>query len=916
MENPEKPVTVVSHTHWDRAWYVPYQEFRIRLVRLVDRLLDLLNAQPGFSVFMLDGQMSVLDDYLEVRPQRAAELQTFCRAGRILVGPWYILADEFLSSPEALIRNLMIGHQVGIPYGGVMKAGYVPDGFGHIAQLPQILRGFGIDSAFFWRGMGTEGEVLGSEFVWDAPDGSSVTAILMPFGYHNVSNLGYPIHWGDTSQMAFNPDLAQAQIQQALIRLDPFANTPARLLMNGIDHAEPEARLPAILQRANQEMPGMHFTQGTLLDHLRQVRASGVSLPHFCGEFRWGRYSEVLQGVYSTRIYLKQSNHQVETLLEHLVEPLTVLGKLNGAELPPGISDLTWHAWRTLIQSQAHDDLYGTGIDQTHQETLFRIQQAGQIGQALLRNLVRGLGVQVDCTVQPGIPLLVFNPLSQPRCELAVGEVELDVADPALRGMEIVDSAGNPVCHQVLEDLGEQVWMEVFKANRKRRLHLALSVDTPACGYQVYFLRPASPAPLIATQLPSSEWSVSNSFHRLTIAFDGSLTIEDRQSKEIYPGLHTFEDVEDTGDEYSSDVCLNSQHFSTAGKPALISVLQSGECLTTFRVEYCLSLPEGLTGDRKRRSSELIETAIVSEISLYHDQPGVFITTRIENRARDHKLSVVFPTRMNPDAAMVDESFAILPRDIDLPASPGWVEDPSPLMHQRAFTDLSTEGHGLAILNRGLPSVEIKRATGGTLMSLPLLRAVGWLSRADLTSRRVTAGPVVETPEAQCLGNYRFEYAILPHPGDWQVVYPIAYTYNAPLLLARADTHEGLDLAEMNITGDNPALVEPIPWRRSGPLPPRLSFLQLEPPELALSAVRLTADGLGCVVRFWNAGSKPVIGTLACYKTISQAWRINLNEERQAPLVVHSDNWMEFSVRPAEIVTLELRFIPEPAKSG
>ena len=143
-----KQVNLVSHTHWDRAWYVTFQEYRIRLVQLIDRLLDILESQPDFT-YMLDGQMSVLEDYLEVRPQRKAELQALTQSGRVQVGPWYVLADEYLVSPEALIRNMMLGHQMGEDYGGVMKIGYVPDGFGHIAQLPQILKGFDIDNAFF-----------------------------------------------------------------------------------------------------------------------------------------------------------------------------------------------------------------------------------------------------------------------------------------------------------------------------------------------------------------------------------------------------------------------------------------------------------------------------------------------------------------------------------------------------------------------------------------------------------------------------------------------------------------------------------------------------------------------------------------------------------------------------------------------
>jgi mannosylglycerate hydrolase len=321
--NPSYHATLVSHSHWDRAWYCTFQEYRIRLVRLVDRLLQILDEKPEFRVFMLDGQMSVLEDYLEVRPERAAELQRHCRAGRVQVGPWYVLADEFLVSPESLIRNLLVGHHMGEPYGGVMKIGYVPDGFGHIAQLPQILRGFGIDNVFFWRGMGAEGDQLGTEFEWCAPDGSSVTAILMPWGYHNVTNLGYAIHWGDVSQMAFDWNLALTKIARAVDQLTPMANTDALLLMNGIDHAEAEPRIPEIIARANEQLaPDVVIQHGTLADHLAQVRAPGRTLPAFAGEFRWGRSSEI-SGVHSICIHLSTTTRA--KFARKYMEPLAAL---------------------------------------------------------------------------------------------------------------------------------------------------------------------------------------------------------------------------------------------------------------------------------------------------------------------------------------------------------------------------------------------------------------------------------------------------------------------------------------------------------------------------------------------------------------------------------------------------------------
>lgn len=904
--------TVVSHTHWDRAWYVTFQEYRIRLVRLVDRLLQLLAAQPDYRFYMLDGQMAVLEDYLEVRPQRARELQELSKSGRISVGPWYVLADEFLVSPESLIRNLMLGHRLGADYGGVMKIGYVPDGFGHIGQLPQILHGFGIDNAFFWRGLGAEGERLGTEFEWRAPDGSSVTTIWMPWGYHNISNIGYPIHWGDTSQMEFDPDLALAQIRKALAALEPMSNTPARLLMNGIDHAEAEPRIPQIIARANAEIEDVEFHHGALDEHLARVRASGVELPVFEGEFRWGRYSEILQGVYAARIHLKQINHRIETLLERFTEPLAALAWLSGADVPEGTEDVIWTAWRWLLKNHPHDDIYGSGIDAVHEEMLYRFSQAEQIGQYVLRDSLRQLARQVDFTAQSGTPLLVYNPLGWERQETVAGEIDFDFDDPTADNFQLVDSQGQVIPHQLLGD--EQVfWMETLKPNRKRRVRVAFPGQIPACGYRAYWAQPDTRRSNDFSRSPSAsghwrlhENGAENRHLSFTIAADGGLDVTDKASGQSYHGLGHFQDVDDAGDEYSYCPATHSQTLSSAGQPAAVRLVASGPCLATFRIERVLRIPAGLTPDRKRRARKLVNLPIVSEVTLYRHRPGLYVVTRIDNQARDHKLSVVFPTGLNPAQCAVDEAFAIMPRDIDLPDSAGWVEDPASLMHQRAFTDLSENGRGLAILNRGLPAVEVTRQTEGAQIALTLLRSVGWLSRDDLFTRRIAAGPLAPTPGAQCLGPYTYEYAILPHAGDWREGYRPAYNYVAPLLLARADTHEGLELHEMNITRDDPRQVKPIPWPRRGPLPSTQSFIRLEPPMLALSAVRRSGDGRGLVVRFFNLEREPVEARLTASFPIQAAWRLNLAEERQETLAVADGRMVVVPARGAEIVTCEL----------
>ncbi len=892
--------TLVSHTHWDRAWYCTFQDFRIRLVRLVDNLLDILKANPDFHYFMLDGQMSVLEDYLEVRPDKATELQALCRSGRIQVGPWFVLADEFLVSPEALIRNLRLGHRMGEAFGGVEKIGYVPDGFGHIAQLPQILRGFGIDNAFFWRGMGVDGDRLGTEFIWNAVDGEGVTTILMPWGYHNVTNLGYGIHWGDTSQMAFNPTLAQEKIERAVNKLTPMANTNALLLMNGIDHAEAEPLIPQIIARANDELDNVTIKHGRLSDHLAQVRASGKKLAEFEGEFRWGRYSEILQGVYSTRIHLKQANHKGEVLLERYTEPLTALAWLSGAAVPQGVAALLDVAWHWLLLNHPHDDIYGSGIDEVHHEMDYRFSQSRQIGEALVRDNLRLLARQIDYTHHVGMPLIVYNPLGWERDEVAEAIVDFDFDDPMADAFQVIDAEGNIVPHQVVSD--EQLfWMEVLKPNRKRRVKMLLPVHVPSCGYTTFYIQPHKK--LAETMaLIVGERQVETGFLSLTVDDDGGLTILDKQTGLTYHDLNHFFDVEDSGDEYTHcPLPQNSLTLGTKGKPATITCVESGPLRATFRIERSLQIPSGLTEDRRKRSSDTVPLPITSDIMVYAHQPGVYIHTTIHNAAHDHKLTVNFPTGIHTEQAYVDESFMVAARDLHLPDSTGWVEDPTPLMHQRAFTDLSSDESGLAILNRGIPSVEVYE--DGTI-ALTLLRCIGWLSRDDLWVRRIAAGPLVPTPGAQCLGDYEYEYVILPHEGDWQHVYSQAYNYTAPLMARRADTHPGLELREMNITRDDPARVTKTDWPRTGELSPTFSFVAIDAPELVLSAVYRSGEHL--IVRCYNVTRQPVTSTITFGLPVKQVVRANMNEDNLEELPVQNRQMATIHVKGGEVYTLRI----------
>ena len=163
---------VVSHFHWDREWYRTFQAYRARLVDAVDSVLELVASDSGFR-FVLDGQAVLVEDYLAVRPTRRNALTRAIAEGRIGVGPWYVQPDTLLPSGESLIRNLLVGREVCAAAGHCSRVAYVPDSFGHPAQLPQLFAGFGLAPFLYWRGNGNELDRLGDRWRWTANVGTA-----------------------------------------------------------------------------------------------------------------------------------------------------------------------------------------------------------------------------------------------------------------------------------------------------------------------------------------------------------------------------------------------------------------------------------------------------------------------------------------------------------------------------------------------------------------------------------------------------------------------------------------------------------------------------------------------------------------------------------------------------------------------
>ncbi|MGK5554224.1 alpha-mannosidase [Actinomadura kijaniata] len=410
------PLVVVPHTHWDREWYLPFQRFRLRLVALLDEVLDRMERDPRWH-FTLDGQTAAVDDYLEIRPERRDRVAALVRAGRLAVGPWQILHDEFLCSGETIVRNLELGVARANALGAAMMVGYLPDQFGHCAQMPQILRRAGIAHACVWRGV--PAAVTASAFAWEAPDGSVVRAQYLPEG-------GY----GNAASLLEDPALLPRRAADLAERMRAWRPEGGPLLaMYGSDHAAPVPDLADRLAGA-----GLPVRLDTLAGFLAGEPADVTGLTRVRGELRSHARANILPGVLSARVPLKQAMGRAERLTARYAEPLDALW------WPESARRFLDMAWRRIVEVSCHDSVTGCGSDETAEQVAARAAEAEQLGRAVCDLVTSGPAAAV-----PAGGHLVFNPTPRPRTALVV----LDVPGDAPVTLE--DPAGRLLATQVLE---------------------------------------------------------------------------------------------------------------------------------------------------------------------------------------------------------------------------------------------------------------------------------------------------------------------------------------------------------------------------------------------------------------------------------------------------------------------------------
>jgi len=940
----------VSNTHWDREWKHSAQRTRHMLVYLMDMLLDILEREPRYKSFHLDSQTLPLLDYLDIRPAQEERLRRHVTQGRLIVGPWFCLPDEFCVSGESLIRNLLLGHRIARRYGAVAKTGYSPFSWGQISQMPQLYRGFGIDVMMFYRGVNTL-VAPRAEFIWRGPDGSELIAsrlgarprynawyVLQRPAYWGVpldalndferpwSHGGAPFRLADAAhaefeyQLAHPPHRYDARVmpraaRQALREQDADWSTPHRLWSAGHDLSCPdvrEVRLIADSARALRRTADVyHSTLAAFQDGLRQHRRA--DWPVVTGEMRHtytrGSTSALLGWIISARTYLKQDNCHTERLLFALAEPLAAFAALLGAPYPREFLD---RAGRWLLENHSHDSIGGCGRDVVHDDMLYRSRQAREIGECVLEQALREIAGAIDLRDWPAtdVALVAYNPL--PAVREAVVPLVLDLpAEWKSTDFELVDERGRPVAVQrcgppapFAERLHNPHDVFTFLNVQRQELR-ALLPALPGLGYRTFRVRPAQRRrPARHASLRTGPQSMANDLLAVTINANGTLDIADKRTRRHYANLGYFRDSGAAGNPWQHEAPAEDTLLTTRDVRAVVTLVHDGPLETTFRVDLPWELPARLTPDGRARSATRVPYPIVNRVTLRRGEPWVEIVTELENVAEDHYLRVSFPTGLRTDTVQVQSPFDVVTRPTALPDAAQFDEPPQPEQPMDAFIDVSDGRAGLALLNDGLKAYEAHADAESTL-SLTLLRC--FALRFFVPNR--TDYPD-QARGAQCPGRHTFRYAVSPHAGDWARggVWAAAERFNVPVLAAQ------------------------IGPTQHGSQPRSRAFLEVEPEGLHVSAVKQSESGAGWIVRVFNPRPTAVRATLrlndgwsgppasrspmervrtefALPAERGQRWRrvrqVTLEEMPERDLTLDARGWVRVRVPGKRIVTVE-----------
>ena len=754
----KKELCIVSHTHWDREWYLSHAKHNYRLVKFFDALIEAMEKDERFRYFHLDGQIVIIEDYLAVRPEMEEKVRKFIAEGRWEIGPFYILQDEYLINGESSVRNALYGIQVCEKYGRPAMVGYFPDAFGNISQVPQILRGFGMDNAFFGRGItltAADNQVFKmprnfSEITWRGADGSEVIGVQFVQWYHNCMEL------------PADKDALKEKLGGIHTDLTECSKTPYLLGFNGCDHQPAQTNIGAVIETAN-EVCDFKVTHVTLEQYTEMVRPYKDDFYLYEGEIAGqnGNGYGTLINTASARTDIKVMSNRAEHMLQTIAEPLSVMAMLNGLKYD---SDVLWLAHKKLLKSFPHDSICSCSCDEVNDKVKLRLSESYDTAAYLSEDLKKDLAAMLNTKKQDGACIVVFNTDVKETNGIISVTLEYDEKDLP-KNPVLVDANGKRVNAKFTQPklvkkfkLPYDSFRVVYDTYEMQVEFIAdMKNGLSAATYYVQDCAEEFGSALVATAA-----ACENEYVRLTFHKDGTFTLLNKANGVEYKNQNRFEIIGDCGNEY--DFKADGEARILNDDTATVTLADA----TPFKAVYeiCVNA-DGIK--------------LCTALTVYADRKEIHFTTRVENRLKNIRLRATFESNPNAKHVYAEGQFDLIRRNIQPAAS--WI-NPDNSQRMNSFCAVGKdEGEGLLIATKGLYEYEVYR-DGKNTMGITLLRAVGEMGDWFY----------FPTPAAQMQGDFEYSYCLIPFDGDFAAAAVNGYNFTYPKLCAlQSDNHDGID---------------------------------------------------------------------------------------------------------------------------
>lgn len=882
MDTEKKTIHGIHHTHWDLEWYFTDTESMILLIYSLDEVINALESGK-IDYYTLDGQLSILDKYFEIMPNKKRIVKKLVKENKLIIGPWYTQVDEFLTSGESYVRNLELGMEQAEELGNVMKVGYMPDSFGQSKDLPKILNGFDLDTFIFWRGFYKSGAKR--DFYWQSEDGSTVLASNIKNGYFEGRDLF------EKEESVDSDELLQKNIKESA--------SNHTLLPIGWDQRPVYKNLKRIIELINNEgNEDYQLIESTYEQYFEQLKSDKLDLPTYSGEFMYASVSKIHRSIYSSRYDFKQLNDYLERKTVNVLEPLMLIADKLGIPYKKNILD---KIWKLITINQAHDSLGGCNSDKTNKNILARGTRAKEYLNATIDYLIRKITISTNGLKTNDI--LIVNTLNYKNEKIK----ELVVYSKQ-KSFTIKDSNEKNIVFDVIEqeklNQADVTRFDVEIEEKDIYYRTKILVDYPLEPFSIAVLHLENEqiSDHNAHKFVSDTYKIENEYYH--IEFDGKkVNLLLKSNQKTIKDFVQFVDDGDEGDSYDYSPAYDDQTVSLSLEGSKIDI-QKGLLHQTLEFTGVWILPLDLS----ERATGNYTTQIPYRIKIYlnKNHQEIKFEINIDNTVKDHRIRSIIKSNIASNTSNAGTQFGYTVRDnedkyLDKWKDLNWREEPTSLYPLLNYVNINDENESFSLLTQGPKEYQILENNENSI-ALTLFRSVGYLGRPDLIRRPGHASGIrtkyIETPDAQLLQKLSFEFSVIyEEEFDSSEVYKEYYLYSTELPYYQLQDMESLSSTMsyfMINEHDNLSHFEDVV----------INLPSMENSKLVVSSIRKKDSGIQ--VRLFNPYLENKLTEEKLQFEDSQDYQIvNLRGEVLSDRM-HSKEIIFDEIQPGEIITVKI----------